>query len=88
MRLMREEPVFIQKYILKTEMICGDITDESIRNCIVEKAIEKGVNFIIATPPCQGMSVAGNRDPEDPRNQLISYAIDIIKKSFPRFCYA
>ena len=71
---------FYSEVYPKTEMICGDITDESIRNCIVEKAIEKGVNFIIATPPCQGMSVAGNRDPEDPRNQLISYAIDIIKR--------
>ncbi len=43
------------------------------------------MNFIIATPPCQGMSVAGNRDPEDPRNQLISYAIDIIKRVSPDF---
>lgn len=76
---------FYSEVYPKTEMICGDITDESIRNCIVEKAIEKGVNFIIATPPCQGMSVAGNRDPEDPRNQLISYAIDIIKRVSPDF---
>ena len=76
---------FYSEVYPKTEMICGDITDESIRNCIVEKAIEKGVNFIIATPPCQGMSVAGNRDPEDPRNQLISYANDIIKRVSPDF---
>lgn len=68
-----------------TEMICGDITDDSIRDHIVEEAIKKGVNFIIATPPCQGMSVAGNRDPEDPRNQLISYAIDVIKRVSPDF---
>lgn len=84
MRLMRRARFYSEVYP-KTEMICGDITDESIRNCIVEKAIEKGVNFIIATPPCQGMSVAGNRDPEDPRNQLISYAIDIIKRVSPDF---
>lgn len=68
-----------------TEMICGDITDDSVRNHIVDKAVEMGVNFIIATPPCQGMSVAGNRDPEDPRNQLISYAIDVIKRVSPDF---
>ena len=68
-----------------TEMICGDITDDSVRNHIVDKAVEIGVNFIIATPPCQGMSVAGNRDPEDPRNQLISYAIDVIKRVSPDF---
>lgn len=68
-----------------TEMICGDITDDSVRDYIVDKAVEMGVNFIIATPPCQGMSVAGNRDPEDPRNQLISYAIDVIKRVSPDF---
>ena len=68
-----------------TEMICGDITDDSVRDHIVDKAVEMGVNFIIATPPCQGMSVAGNRDPEDPRNQLISYAIDVIKRVAPDF---
>lgn len=68
-----------------TEMICGDITDDFVRDHIVNKAIEMGVNFIIATPPCQGMSVAGNRDPEDPRNQLISYAIDVIKRVSPDF---
>lgn len=68
-----------------TEMICGDITDDSVRDHIVDKAVEIGVNFIIATPPCQGMSVAGNRDPEDPRNQLISYAIDVIKRVSPDF---
>lgn len=68
-----------------TEMICGDITEDSVRDHIVNKAIEMGVNFIIATPPCQGMSVAGNRDPEDPRNQLISYAIDVIKRVSPDF---
>lgn len=68
-----------------TEMICGDITDDSVRDHIVDKAVEMGVNFIIATPPCQGMSVAGNRNPEDPRNQLISYAIDVIKRVSPDF---
>lgn len=76
---------FYSEVYPNAEMICGDITDDSIRDSIVEQAIEKSVNFIIATPPCQGMSVAGNRDPEDPRNQLISYAIDVIKRVSPDF---
>lgn len=76
---------FYSEVYPKTKMVCGDITDDAIRDEIVKLAIEKGVNFIIATPPCQGMSVAGNRDPEDPRNQLISYAIDVIKRVSPDF---
>ena len=69
----------------ETHMICGDITDEKIRTDIVNESINKGINFIIATPPCQGMSVAGNRDETDPRNQLIYYAIDVIKRVKPDF---
>lgn len=76
---------FYSEVYPETEMICGDITDDAIRNHIVELSIDKGVNFVIATPPCQGMSVAGNRDPEDPRNQLISYAIDVIHRVSPDF---
>ena len=68
-----------------TTMICGDITDDSIRNLLVDEALAKGVNFIIATPPCQGMSEAGLRLEFDPRNQLIFYAIDVIKRVRPKF---
>lgn len=67
------------------EMVCGDITNDNIRDVIVEKAKEKNVNFVMATPPCQGMSVAGNRDPLDKRNQLIYYAIDVISRLQPDF---
>lgn len=66
-------------------MICGDITDDNTRNRIVNESIATGIDFIIATPPCQGMSEAGLRLQFDPRNQLISYAIDVIKRVNPRF---
>ena len=76
---------FYQHLYPNAKMICGDITDDKIRNTIVSESKEMGVNFIIATPPCQGMSVAGNRDPYDERNQLIFYAIDVIKRVQPLF---
>ena len=34
-----------------THMIVGDITDDEIRSQIVNEAIAKRVDFIIATPP-------------------------------------
>lgn len=71
----------------KTETITGDITDSKVSDEIISKSIEKGVDFIMATPPCQGMSLAGRRDPLDPRNQLISYGIEIIKKVKPRYVF-
>lgn len=68
-----------------TNMICGDITDNILRNKIIELSKEANVDFIIATPPCQGMSDAGLRLEFDPRNQLIYYALDVIKKVKPKF---
>lgn len=68
-----------------TEMIEGDITNNDLRKTIIEKAKEKHVNFILATPPCQGMSEAGNRFEFDERNQLITYAVDVIQKVNPEF---
>ena len=66
-------------------MITGDITDAEIYNEIIIKARYEGVDFILATPPCQGMSCAGRKDPQDPRNSLIFYAIKAIKDLKPRF---
>ena len=64
-------------------MICGDITEDTIFEKIKKTAIESKVNLIIATPPCQGMSCAGKKDPDDPRNFLIYYAIEMIKAVEP-----
>lgn len=69
----------------KTDMIAGDITDDEIRNRIVSESIYRKIDFIIATPPCQGMSEAGLRLENDPRNQLIYYALDVINRVKPKF---
>jgi DNA (cytosine-5)-methyltransferase 1 len=69
----------------KTNMIIGDITDEKIRKIIVLESKKNNVDFIIATPPCQGMSLAGKMDKFDKRNQLIYYAIEVIKKIKPKY---
>jgi len=71
-----------------TEMICGDITETSVKDITVEKAIEKGVDFILVTPPCQGVSLIGKNKRnaqwiKDPRNYLIFHALEIIDKVNP-----
>ncbi len=76
---------FYQDVYPNTHMICGDITDDLLRTKIIDESIECGVDFIIATPPCQGMSEAGLRLEFDERNQLVWYAIDAIKRIKPRF---
>lgn len=76
---------FYQDVYPETHMVCGDITNDTVRTQIVNEALEKKVNFVIATPPCQGMSEAGLRLELDPRNQLVSYAVDVIKRLKPDF---
>lgn len=67
----------------ETHMICGDITCSNIKDTIIKKGKELNVSILIATPPCQGMSLAGkNRNQEDmkkdTRNYLIFDVLDII----------
>lgn len=70
-----------------THMLCGDITNDDLRNDIVRISKKNRVDLIMATPPCQGMSEAGLRKEFDERNQLIFYAIDVIKRVKPKFVF-
>ena len=83
---IKEERAKFYSYLYpNTKMIVGDITNHKISKEIINYSKSKNVNCIIATPPCQGMSIAGNLNPLDKRNRLITYAIEIIKKIRPKF---
>jgi len=43
------------------------------------------VDVVIGGPPCQGFSIAGRRDPNDPRNSLFRYFARIIKEIEPKW---
>lgn len=71
------------------EMICGDITQDTIKNNIIDNSLKYGIDFILATPPCQGVSLIGKNKSnddmvKDPRNFLIFHAFDIIDKVNPK----
>ena len=42
---------FYQEVYQDVNMICGDITQDDVRNKIVDEAIKQRVDFVIATPP-------------------------------------
>ncbi|ALD66606.1 DNA cytosine methyltransferase [Spiroplasma cantharicola] len=67
-----------------SEVICGDITDKKIFNKLVNIYKERNCEFLLATPPCQGMSIAGKMDTHDIRNQLVKYVIEFVKKVEPK----
>lgn len=73
----------------ETTVVCGDITKDEVFSKILASCPKK-VDFILASPPCQGMSVAGkNRCQKtmeaDERNYLITYVVKAIKATNPEY---
>ena len=88
-----ERRINVQKFNNKckyeTGYICGDITENSVKQHLLGeverwKKNEKinNVTVIISTPPCQGMSVANHKkaDNEIVRNSLVIESIKIIEE--------
>lgn len=62
-----------------SNMICGSIADNKIFNLILKDIKKNDAKFLIATPPCQGMSSLGKKEySTDKRNYLIFYVFDIM----------
>ncbi len=93
-----ERRLNIQKYNNKCKYesgyILGDITQKEIKENLYsqielwkKKENVSSVDVIVATPPCQGMSVANHKknDNEIIRNSLVIESIKIIKELNPKF---
>ena len=85
---------FNNKCKYESGYICGDIKDESTKSTLFSqidlwkrKEELKRVDVLIATPPCQGMSVANHKKAENEiiRNSLVVESIKIIKQVNPKF---
>lgn len=92
-----ERRLNVQKFNKKCKYdsgyICGDITAKETKQQLFNeikmwKKNEKldDVDVVIATPPCQGMSVANlKKNNEINRNSLVVESIKIVKKIKPKF---
>lgn len=83
--LLPERASFYQHLYPKTKMMQGDITDGTFFKSVLSAAKKDKCDFLIATPPCQGMSTAGKQKKDDPRNRLIIYVVQAIKILNPKF---
>lgn len=83
--LLEERVKFYSHLYPNTEIIAGDITNETTFNQIISSSKRHNVELIIATPPCQGMSTAGKQDVNDPRNLLILEVFKAIKILNPKY---
>jgi len=85
--LIEKRASLYSKIYPHTNMICGDITDKEIFEKIIEKAIDCNVDTIMATPPCQGMSTAGQQIKDDERNKLICPVVQSVKIIKPKYVF-
>ena len=84
---------FNNKCVLDSGYICGDMTQESTHEAILREYNlwhdAFGVNeldVLIATPPCQGMSVANHKKRDElRRNSLVVESIKMVDRLEPRF---
>lgn len=85
---------FNHKCKYETGYICGDISKQETKNALFSqielwksKENLKRVDLLIATPPCQGMSVANHKKTQNEiiRNSLVVESIKIIKEVNPKF---
>lgn len=83
--LLPERARFYRHLYPECNMIQGDITNHEIFDEVIAEAKENNVEFLIATPPCQGMSIAGEMNPYDERNSLVKYAVDAIIELMPKY---
>jgi DNA (cytosine-5)-methyltransferase 1 len=72
-----------------TSVIVGDILNKRIFNQLIN-SVNGQVNILIATPPCQGISIAGKNRKQsefvkDERNYLIFKVIKFINKKKPDY---
>lgn len=64
--------------------ICGDITALSYEKDIKPLLHDKTIDVIIGGPPCQGFSLSGPRNFDDPRNKLYLSYIRLVREIMPR----
>jgi DNA (cytosine-5)-methyltransferase 1 len=61
---------------------CGDLLENYKKNL---ESLAGKVDLIVGGPPCQGFSIAGKRNPADPRNKLTEQYLDLVSIIKPRF---
>lgn len=71
-----------QRNFPNSHHFCGDIRDLDSKIWL-NKINSPPIHIVAGGPPCQGFSVAGKRDPNDPRNHLFLEFIRIVSEIQP-----
>ncbi len=83
--LLQRRATLYQKIYPHSLMICGNILDTKVYEQIIKTSKELHVDVVMATPPCQGISTAGQQIEGDERNSLTIPALHSILDLNPRY---
>jgi len=64
---------------------CNIICDDIVELTGVDICSNIDIDVLIGGPPCQGFSLIGKRDMDDPRNSLVSHFFRMIKEIKPKY---
>ena len=68
----------------KTNHPNSPMINDNVHNILDSLDSYQGIDFVFGGPPCQGFSVAGKMDPDDPRSNLIFTFLDVVERVKPR----
>ena len=75
-----------QKNHKNTQVLCGDLTSDEMKQKIIQQAQLLGVKGILGGPPCQGFSMKGKKlGLNDERNFLFREYLKIVEVIQPDF---
>jgi DNA (cytosine-5)-methyltransferase 1 len=67
----------------KASVLCADISNLALSD-IKKEYLNNGVDVIIGGPPCQGFSISGKRNVNDPRNKLYQSFVSFVEYFQPK----
>lgn len=77
--IIKERADYYSHFYPKVDMVIGDIMSDSVFTTYLNKAKAINPSFLLATPPCQGMSSLGKKKyVDDERNYLIFAVLRVI----------
>lgn len=83
--LLQRRATLYQRIYPNSSMICGNILDAKVYESIIKTSRERHVDVVMATPPCQGISTAGQQIEGDERNSLTIPALHSILDLEPKY---
>lgn len=63
-----------------TQFFCGDVTQLDVKDI----PLQADLDILDGSPPCQGFSMLGDRNPDDQKNQLFKQYVRILKALKPK----